>query len=217
MKRMSFLTRGLSPSYVCLCALSILLFELSSNACFAGVIYEYRDKGSAAVIGTIEILSPPASASSAWSTADESDLTALYLDNAVFGLGSGNLLFAGGVLGFSGITSSDGVRLDGGGIAINFPTILPSDPSGPTTDKSLSILFDVPPGEDFTGLSTVDTFPTGEVVIGDLFISGDWVAQGAAVVPEPSTVTLLAAGLFGVSWRGYRKRRPMIMTMRILS
>ena len=207
MKRLTFLKRGLSPSCVYLCALCFLFFELFGVACFAGVIYEYREEGSATVIGTMEIQSPPASASSGWSTADESDVIVLFLDNAVFGLGSGNVLSIGGTLGFSEISSFNGARLDGGGIGITFPTILPSDPSDPTIDQSLSIQFDVPQGGDFIGLATVSTFPTGQVVVGDLFIFGDWVAQGTAVVPEPSTLTLLGVGLLGVGWMGYRKRR----------
>ena len=204
MKRLNFLKRGLS---LYLCALSFLFFELSSIACFAGVIYEYREEGSVTVIGTIEIQSPPASASSGWSTTAESDLIALFLDNAVFGLGSGNVLSIGGTLGLSEISSFNGVRLDGGSIGITFPTIFPSNPSDPTIDRSLSIQFGVPQGGDFIGLATVETFPNGQVVVGDLFKFGDWVAQGTAVVPEPSTLTLLGVGLLGVGWMGYRKRR----------
>jgi len=205
MKRLNFLKRGLN---LYLCALSFLFFELSSIACFAGVIYEYREEGSVAVIGTIDIQSPPASASSGWSTTAESDLIALFLDNAVFGLGSGNVLSLGGQLVMpSGILSSNGVRLDGGSIGITFPTIFPSDPSDPTIDRSLSIQFGVPQGGDFIGLATVETFPNGQVVVGDLFKFGDWVVQGTALVPETTHLTLLGVGLLGVGWMGYRKRR----------
>ncbi|HEV8242585.1 MAG TPA: PEP-CTERM sorting domain-containing protein [Nitrospirales bacterium] len=207
MKRLNFLKRGLG---LYLCALSFLFFELSSIACFAGVIYEYREEGSVAVIGTLEIQSPPASASSGWSTTAESDLIALFLDNAVFGLGSGNVLSLGGTLGLSEISSFNGTRLDGGSIGITFPTIFPSDPSDPTIDRSLSIQFAVPQGGDFIGLVTVETFPDGQPVVGDLFKFGDWVAQGTAVVPEPSTLTLLGVGLLGVGLMGYRKRRRSV-------
>lgn len=204
MKRLNFLKRGLSPSGVYLCALSFLFFELSGTASFAGVIYEYREEGSATVIGTIEIQSPPASASSGWSTADESDLIALFLD---IGLVPGNVLSNGGTLGPFEISSFNGARLDGGGIGIGFPTILPSDPGDPTIDFGGGIQFDVPQGGDFIGFGFLATFPNGQLVVGDLFIFGDWVAQGTAVVPEPSTLTLLGVGLFGVGWMGYRKRR----------
>jgi hypothetical protein len=205
MNRLHFLKRGLRPSCVSLCALSFIFFELSGSACFAGVLYEYRAAGSATVIGTIAIQAPPASASSSWSTADASDLLALFLDNAVFGLGSGSVLSLGGTVGFSGMSSLHGARLDGGGIGITFPTIVPSDPRDPTIDQSLSIQFAVPQGGDFIGLATVTTFPNGDVVVGDLFLFGDWVA-----VPEPNPVTLLGVSLFGVGWMGYRKRRRSV-------
>ena len=80
-------------------AASFLLLAMFSTASFAGVIYEYREVGSPTVIGTLEVASPPASVSIGWSTAAPSDLIALFLDNAVFGLGSANLLFVGGTLG----------------------------------------------------------------------------------------------------------------------
>ncbi len=210
MKRWSFLKQGLSPSYVHLCALGFLLFELAGNACFAGVIYEYREENSSTVIGTIEIQSPPASASSGWSTANQSDLIALFLDNGVFGLGSGNLLLTASTFGISGISSLDGVRLDAGDIAITFPTIFPSDPNDPIIDQSLTIQFFAPQGDDSIALATFTTFPTGAPVVADLFIFGDWVAQGTVVVPEPGTLTLLGVGLLGIGGMGYRKRRRSV-------
>jgi len=207
MKRLSFLKRGLRPSCVYMCALGFLLFELSTIACFAGVIYEYRQEGSATVIGTLEIHSPPASTSSDWNTTDELDLITLFLDISVFGFGTNNVLSMGGDLGFFEISSLNGERLDGGGIGIISPTIIPADPSDPTIDPILELQFDVPQGEDFLGLATYYTFPSGEVAIGDLFIIGDWAAQGTAVIPEPGTLILLGVGLFGVRWMSYRKQR----------
>ena len=115
-------------------AASFLLLAMFSSAAFAGVIYEYREDGSPTVIGTLEVASPPASASIGWSTAAPSDLIALFLDNAVFGLGSANLLSVGGTLGPPEILSLDGTKLDGGGFGINFPTIFPVDPTDPTID-----------------------------------------------------------------------------------
>ena len=172
-------------------AASFLLLAMFSSASFAGVIYEYREDGSPTVIGTLEVASPPASASSGWSTAAPSDLIALFLDDAVFGLGSANLLFVGGTLGPPEIQSLDGTKLDGGGFGINFPTIFPVDPTDPTIHQSLSISFNPSSGEDLISVATLFIFPNGQIAIADLFMDGNWVAQ----VPEPGTPMLVAAGL----------------------
>jgi hypothetical protein len=181
---------------------SFLLLAMFSVASFAGVIYEYREDGSPTVIGTLEVASPPASASIGWSTAAPSDLIALFLNDAVFGLGSANLLSVGGTLGPIGILSLDGTKLDGGGIGIKFPTIFPVVPTDPTIDQTLSILFGPSSGGDFIAVATQLTFPDGSIVIIDLFIDGNWVAQ----VPEPGTLILLGIGLLGVGWSANRKR-----------
>ena len=171
---------------------SCLLLAMFSSAAFAGVIYEYREVGSPTVIGTLEVASPPASASSGWGTAAPSDLIALFLNNAVFGLGSANLLSVGGTLGPIEILSLDGSRLDGGeGFGIDFPTIFPTDPTDPTIDYTLAISFGPSSGEDFIGVAGLFTFPDGSMVISDLFMDGNWVAR----VPEPGTPMLVAAGL----------------------
>jgi hypothetical protein len=64
-------------------AANVWLLAMVSSAAFAGVIYEYRQDASPTVIGTLEIASPPASASIGWSTAAPSALIALFLDNAI--------------------------------------------------------------------------------------------------------------------------------------
>ncbi len=174
---------------------SFLLLATLSVGCFASVIYEYREEGSPTVIGTLEIASPPASTSSSWGTAAPSDLIALFLDNDVFGLGSANLLSVGGTLGLIEILSLDGRRLDGGGgFGIDFPTIFPTDPTDPTIDYSLAISFGPSAGEDFIGVAGLFTFPDGSMVISDLFMDGNWVAQ----VPEPGTLMLLGIGFLGI-------------------
>jgi hypothetical protein len=184
-------------------AASVLLFAMFSSASFAGVIYEYREDGSPTVIGTLEVASPPASASIGWSTAAPSDLIALFLDNAVFGLGSANLLSVGGTLGPIEILSLDGRTLDGGGgFGIDFPTIFPVDPTDPTIDYTLAISFGPFSGEDFIGVAGLFTFPDGSMAISDLFMDGNWVAR----VPEPGTLMLLGIGLLGVGWSFNRKR-----------
>ena len=174
-------------------AASVLLLAMFSSAAFAGVIYEYRQEDSPTVIGTLEIASPPASASIGWSTAASSDLIALFLSNAVFGLGSGNLLSVGGTLPPE-IHSLDGTKLDGGGFGINFPTIFPIDPTDPTIHQSLSISFNPSSGGDLISVATFFIFSNGQIAVADLFIDGNWVAQ----VPEPGTLMLLGIGLLAV-------------------
>ena len=181
-------------------AASFLLLAMFSSAAFASVIYEYREDGSPTVIGTLEVASPPASASIGWSTAALSDLMALFLDNAVFGLGSANLLFVGGTSGPPEIQSLDGTKLDGGGFGVNFPTIFPVDPTDPTIHQSLSISFNLSSGEDLISVATIFIFPDGQIAIADLFMDGNWVAQ----VPEPGTQALL--GLAGLEFTRRRKQ-----------
>ena len=65
------------------CALGIVFLALFASASSASVIYEYRELDSTAVIGTLEIMAPPASIDSAWGTADSSNLLSLFLDDAV--------------------------------------------------------------------------------------------------------------------------------------
>ena len=174
-------------------AASFLLLAMFSSAAFAGVIYEYRQNGSPTVIGRLELASPPASASSGWSTAATSDLIALFLDNAVFGLGSANLLSVGTTLPPE-IQSFDGTKLDSGGFGINFPTIPPVDPADPTIHQSLSISFNPFSGEDFISVVTFYIFPDGQIAIADLFVNGNWVVQ----IPEPGILMLLGIGLLAV-------------------
>lgn len=190
-------------------AASFLLLAMSSVASFADVIYEYREDGSPTVIGTLRVASPPASANIGWSTADPSDLIALFLNDALFGLGSANLLSVGGTLGSPEIFSSDGTKLDGGGIGIQFPTIFPGVPTDPTIDQALSILFSPSSGEDFIGVATQFTFPDGSMAISDLFIFGNWVAR----VPEPGTLTLIGIALLAVGWSA--KRRDMALLLNL--
>ena len=177
-------------------AVSFWLLATFSTASFAGVIYEFRADGSPTVIGTLEVASPPASANGPWSTAAALDLIALVLNDAVFGLGSADLLSSGGTLGPLVIVSLDGTTLDGGSIGIQFPTTFPVVPTDPIIDRALSILFDPSSGADFIGVATQFTLPDGSIVVRDQLITGNWVAQ----VPEPGTLILLSIGLLGVAW-----------------
>jgi hypothetical protein len=187
---------GLLLSTVFLCT----VFATPSGA---GVVYEFRETGTSAVIGTLEVAEPPASATSGWSIVDPSDLIALHLRDSLFDLGTGDLLSAAASVS-AAVLSLDGSNLDVGSIALSFPTIIPSDPVDPMIDHHLSILFGVPGGEDFIGLATIRTFATG-VVIEDLFVFGDW--QEASSVPEPGTAALVMLGLAAAGRIARRKRR----------
>jgi hypothetical protein len=206
MNTLNLLKEGSHSPPLYLRALVLFFFQFCTVACFAGVIYEYRQQASASVIATIEIQSPPASGNAGWSTTAPSDLIALFLSDAVFGLGTANVLSLGGSVGLSGISSLAGARLDAGTLGITFPSVLPSDPAAPTIDRSLSIQFDVPDGGDFIGLATISTFPNGQVLVADLFVFGDWLAQGTAAVAEPGTLTLVGVAFFAVGWMRGRKR-----------
>ena len=188
------------------CVLGIVFLVFFGSASSASVIYEYRESGSTAVIGTLEINAPPASIGSGWDTADSSDVISLFLDAGVFGLGPDDVLLAGGALDVA-ISSVDGSKLDGGVLQITFPTAFPSNPADPTIDQTLVFAFDVPAGADSIGLATFETFPDGSVVIGDLFLDGDWTAAPVAAVPEPGTLALLGMGLLAAGRSALRRER----------
>ena len=193
-------------SPLCRCALGAVLLAFTSAVSSASVIYEYREMGSTSVIGTLEIMEPPASPATAWSTADSSDLISLFLDDGVFGLGSGDLLLAGTV-GSVAISSVDGSKLDGGQMGITFPTIPPPTPADPTIDRILALGFLVPAGADEIGVATTFTLPGGDVIIGDLFVEGDWTVAPQTAVPEPGTFVLLGTGLLATVRSALRRRR----------
>jgi hypothetical protein len=187
------------------CAVGLLFCTLLATPSWASVIYEYREVGSSAVIGRLEIESPPASDTSGWSTTDPTDLIALTLADSVFGLGIGNLL-PGAVVG-AAVLSLGGSKLDVGTVTLSFPTIIPPNPLDPTIDQFMSLHFGVAAGTDSIGLATISTFPDGSVTTTDLFRFGDWTAVGAVPVPEPGTAVLVLIGLAAAGGAARRRRR----------
>ena len=188
--------------------LGIVFLTAFTSVSSANAIYEYRELGSTVVIGTLELAEPPASNSVAWSTVDPSDLVSLLLEDAVFGLGTGNLFLAGPAISvFDVISSIDGSALDTGGIGLTFPTIVPSNPADPTIDRTLVLAFGAAADVDAIRLATVFTFPDESTVVGDLFVDGNWTAAPTAAIPEPASLLLVGAGLAEVARRRIKSRR----------
>jgi hypothetical protein len=169
-----------------------LVFQLGTIDAFGSVIYQYVEVGSGVVLGTIEVDSPPASATVGWSTVNDADLVSLFLNDTVFGFGTGNLVI-GNTVSFIAM-SLTGATLDGGGIAVSFPTIA----GDPTIDRALSLSFELPLGADFGAAATTLTYSSGLVTIADQFVEGDWVVQQ---VPEPSGLALFGLALLVGRWR----------------
>ena len=186
--------------------LGLQLF-IQSTTSFATVIYQLREAGLPQVIGTLEVRSPPASGASGWSTSDLVDMVSLIFDDAVFGLGSDNLV-ATSTSSLSSLTSFNGVTLDEGSFQLELPTVLPNDPAvDPTISRTLSMIFDPRTGEDFLGMASVFVYPDGSQLVGDLFIAGDW----ALAVAEPGTFLLLGSMLVGLGLIVVRRQGNWIM------
>jgi len=181
------------------CAVGLLLSTVFATPTWASVIYQFREAGTSGVIGTLEIATPPADATTGWSTTDPLDLIALHLENSLFGLGTGNLLSTAATVN-AALLSLDGSNLDIGTLDIAF-LIVPSDPLDPTIDRFLSFVFGVLAGEDRIGLATITTFPDGSLAFEDSLRFGD------ASVPEPGMAALVVIGLAAAGRTLRRKRR----------
>jgi hypothetical protein len=192
------MTQPSHPARRIACAVGFLLSAAFATPTWANVIYELHDPGTLAVIGTLNIAAPPASATTGWETTDAADLLALHLDDSLFGLGTGNLLSGASVI--AAVLSLDGSTLDVGSIDISLPTIIPGNPVDPTINNYLSILFDVPGGGDLVSLARIKTFLNNSVETENVFLPAD------ATVPEPATSALVMMGL-AAAGIARRKRR----------
>lgn len=172
--------------------LPTVFFLILAETAAATVIYEFRRTTDPTVIGTIEFAEPPASASAGWTSTNSADLVSLFLDDGLFGLGTGNVLAS--VTGFLtyDVASLTGSELD---FAFGIQDLTPGGAAGGISDF-FQLGFSSNAGQD-----VVESFANANFVI------GDWTLRAGTSAPitEPFTLGLLGAGLVGLGWA--RRRR----------
>lgn len=163
-----------------------VLAMLISTSASASVIYEFRNLGGA-VLGTMEFADPPSSTTTAWASSNSADLQSLFLDDATFGLGTGDVLNLFSIFLTYDVASLNGSELD---FALGIQDSTPGGAAGGISDF-IQLSFSSTPGQD-----VVESFANAAFVIGDWTVRQSTPTGGN--VPEPMPLVLFGFGLVGL-------------------
>ena len=175
----------------------VMLLLVAGLSHGSSVIYQFVETGTDAIRGELEFKSPPASATSDWTSVDL-DLSA-NLEGGIsgfrFDFGSGlETALSGDLYQSTEIGSSSGGSLDFGH-SQSFP------PGVPGVYFSSGVI------QYMYFFSKYDDFITFDLGFGSLNAFGDWVQSPPPVIPEPSTTVLFGLGFFGILGYIYRCKR----------
>ena len=178
--------------YVLALAMCGVLFPAHARA---DVIYDFVEL-SGAVSGTMTFAEPPSSSTAGWASTDSNDLLSLFLDDATFGMGSGNILDL-----FSSFLSFDVASLSGAELDFSIGGIQDDTPGGAAGGVSdfIQLAFGTGPNLDVVESFANTAFRVGNGVVRD--------TGPPAPVPEPGTLVLIGLGLAGI---GLAKRKKKI-------
>ena len=173
----------------------VICGPLFADRANADVIYQFEAL-SGDVLGTMTFAEPPSSSTAGWTSTDSSDLLSLFLDDATFGMGSGNILDL-----FSSFLSFDVASFTGAELDFTLGGIQDDTPGGAAGGVSdfIQLAFGTGPNIDI-----VESF------FNAAFVVGNWVVVDTgppAPVPEPGTLALLGLSLFGMGL-ARRSKKP---------
>ncbi len=175
-----------------LCAATLVVITCGISLVQPGqaATYEFRATPTGPVIGQIEFAEPPARPDGEWTSTDSGDLLALFLDDTLFGLGSGNVLDL-----FDDFLQYDVASIGGGELdfALGIQDDTPGGAAGGVSDF-VQLGFGTAPDRD-----VVESFANAA------FVTGDWVLA-ETVIPLPAAFSLFASA---VGLLGWIKRRAV--------
>ena len=158
----------------------VLLLSLSTSGVVtaASVTYQFEQSSDGAILGYLEFASPPASATSAWSTSTATDVLSFQFDS---GSGLASISLTNPSI-TSAINSTDGSTLDLGTFNTNFAGL-----------PNWLLTFATP------GLDTASYVIMGP----STNFQGNWVVSS---VPVPAALWLFGSGLIGLLGVARHKR-----------